>query len=1254
MGRSNTVNMAINETAKAIVDVDGQQAALELKKLEDRSKELRNELAKLGKDNDLAGFRQKEKELKLVQNQMKNLKKETFDVEKVLKRLNGSSFNDLTRAQRQLTSEIKRMSTNTKEEVALYNQKIAKLKQINIELGKVKTEMAGASVAQNKWLGNAADKFNKYFGVISAGVATFTGVVFSIKSLIQSNVELDDSLADVRKTTGLTQKEVRELYTEFNNLNTRTPKKELLQLAEEAGRLGINGKKNIMAFVDVANQIKVALGDDLGGDAAEAIKEVGKLTNVFKVGEKYGVDFRQSMLMVGSSINEVSANSAADAPFLIDMAKRMAGVSSQAGIAVQDIIGMAAALDEMGQTSEVSATTLNKVIVNMFKDTADYADIAGMGLEEFTTLLNQDANEALMRVLGGLNGNNTGLATMAQKLDGLELDGARSVQTLAALASNIDLVKKNQELANASLEKGTSLTNEYQIKNNNMAGSLEKIGRALRATFVSSGINEALGNIITKMAKWVDIPVSATMEDERIKVNALAYELANSNTEQERRKKAYEELRDISPDIVKGLDQENINLQVLTSNLARYNEEAIKKIALQKAGETLDEVKSKMGAVAADRGDREFKLMQAQANVVTELKKVDADRAKIAEEILMSDDDLISKNQKIQKLLLERRKEGLQQVRWEGSIWSYATEVISLKEQEAELQKEVNKELEKYGYISQSIMGKSSSGSQDSSLYNVPNVDSDLTKKKIIDDGGGGGGGNNLDKLADQQAAFRMRIINESKSLIEQENIAYQERLKEAGLFGKKKETLTGEYLEAYDALEKQHVENIKKINDQAFSDDLMENQKNFDQVTAQRQAAHNNEMAALIGNEEAQKALEKKFQDEELKRQESFLVAMLAELQQTVEEGSIGGIDEKLLSEEQKEILKQRIDEIKLKLSELGLQMQEGWFNFGEGEGSSTATSGGDKKVENVDIFGMSSERWAAMIENIMASKLAVEDVIGAVGALTNAWSSFYQIKNNLDQQDLQRYESDINSKKDLLQKQLDRGIISQEEFNERAGRLEEDLDTKRRAVALKAAKRERQMALMNAIVNTASGIVKMLNNPFPLNLILAALVGVMGGLEIAKIATTPLPQYYSGKYDVIGAKDGKKYSADVMDSPGTGLVNSPAILVGEKPEIIIDPPTTRNLQINYPEVIDAINYARVPQYGTGKYPSWTSTGTGRDTITERQLPDRFYETMERLNAQLERGIGATLVADGQYMKTHNEVSKDYQDLQDQVNLRG
>lgn len=61
--------------------------------------------------------------------------------------------------------------------------------------------------------------------------------------------------------------------------------------------------------------------------------------------------------------------------------------------------GFATTLDELGQTSEVSATAFNQVISNMFKKTANYAHIAGMSLEDFTGLMNKDTNEALIMLL---------------------------------------------------------------------------------------------------------------------------------------------------------------------------------------------------------------------------------------------------------------------------------------------------------------------------------------------------------------------------------------------------------------------------------------------------------------------------------------------------------------------------------------------------------------------------------------------------------------------------------------------------------------------------------------------------------------------------------------------------------------------------------------------------------------------------------------------------------------------------------------
>lgn len=783
-----------------------------------------------------------------------------------------------------------------------------------------------------------------------------------------------------------------------------------------------------------------------------------------------------------------------------------------------------------------------------------------------------------------------------------------------------------------------------------MAGSLEKIGRALKSMFVNSGINEALSNIVTKVAKWVEIPVSETMENQRSKVNLLAIELTSLNTSEERRKAIYDELLAISPKIVEGLKLENINTEQLQKNLARYNEEAIKKIAIQRAQEDLNEIQERIGKQTEKRSEAEYKLNNALQKQVKLIKGYNAELGDTADDALLSTSlTAIEKFEKIHEITMGIKNDfgnvaiDFSNLNAAGSEYSYQLE------EENKLLAEGDNILAKYQEKYQSIMG--SQGSAPTS-QGIPSGDiTEGTVEETVSGTGKGSAVSSIDKLADQQAEFRMRIINESKTLIEQENLAYEKRLKDADVFEESKRNSTAQHQEAFRILEQQHQDNLKKINDQAYNDDLLENQKNFDQVTLIRQAAHNNEMAALGTNEEAKKALEKKFQQEELERQQVFLNALLSELQQTVDGGSISGIDEKLLTDQQKENLKLRIEEVKLALSELGIKMSD----LNGGGADAAAAPAAEKKMANVDIFGMSSEDWSTMINNIMNGKLAVEDVIGAVGALTNAWSMFYDIKNNLDQQDLQNYEAKTNTEKELLKRRLDQGIISQDVYNAQISKLDSTLEDKRKKAALAAARREKQVAYMNAIVNTASGVAKMLGSSLPpMNFILAALVGAMGGLQIAKIATTPLPQAYAGKYDVIGAQDGKKYRAGVMDSPGTGLVNSPSILVGEKPEIIIDPATTRNLQINYPEVLQAIAAARMPQFASGSYPG------GSATVTERPLPSELYQLMaaqaaaiERLNAQLNKGIGAKLVADSDYMITHNKVSEDYDSLRNQVSLK-
>jgi hypothetical protein len=361
-----------------------------------------------------------------------------------------------------LKSELERTRPNTAD----YRRLTTELQAVESRtqsLGRTSTTVWG------RMRGELTSMATSFLGI---GAAIY-GAIRGTQTLVRWNAELSDSLADVRKTTNLSEDAVLRLSDKLAGLDTRSSRDELLALAADAGKLGITGEEDLLKFVRAGDQINVALGEDLGEGA---IKAIGKLNQTFRVGETSGKDLEQQMLATGSAINVLGMSSTASESFLVDFTTRMAGVNTQANINIQDTLGYAAALDQLGQRSETSSTALAQFTLKAFSNTAEYAKIAGMELKDFSQLLKTNANEALLRTLQGLNGNNEGLARMTTLFSDLGQEGARAVSTLASLAKNTDLVRQQQLLSNDAFREGTSLSEEFGIKNSTLAAQLEKLG----------------------------------------------------------------------------------------------------------------------------------------------------------------------------------------------------------------------------------------------------------------------------------------------------------------------------------------------------------------------------------------------------------------------------------------------------------------------------------------------------------------------------------------------------------------------------------------------------------------------------------------------------------------------------------------------------------------------------------------------------------------------------------------------------------
>ena len=315
---------------------------------------------------------------------------------------------------------------------------------------------------------------NKLQGIMQAfvlGAAAFTGLLLAGKKAVSMFAEFDDQVANVARVTGLTKEEIYAMNESLKKVNTRTAQIELMGLGVIAGKLGI-AKNDIEGFIRAADKINVALAGALGTDTEEAINQIGKLVDIFKLKDKFGIE--ESMLKVGSALVTLGNASTANEGYIVEFTKRVGGIAPIVGVSIQNVMGLAATLDQLGQTSEVSSTVYSGMITGMFKKTAEYANIAGMSITHFKNLLNKDTNQAFIKVLEGLNGNNAGMDRMVSLLGDMGLEGKRSVQVLGVLSNNTKLLRDQQSLSNDALFKGTQIYDAFNIKNESAQAVLEK------------------------------------------------------------------------------------------------------------------------------------------------------------------------------------------------------------------------------------------------------------------------------------------------------------------------------------------------------------------------------------------------------------------------------------------------------------------------------------------------------------------------------------------------------------------------------------------------------------------------------------------------------------------------------------------------------------------------------------------------------------------------------------------------------------
>lgn len=408
-------------------------------------------------------MQQYDKEIDRTNVDIKETKRQMQLVNNTMSNLKTSSIRDLEYSIKALNQQMHGMERGTEQ----FKQMELKAKQLKAELQAVRAE----GVAQESWIKRSADWFNRMQGLALGTVAAISGITFTVKKCVEEYAKMDDEMTNVRKYTGQAAEEVERMNEDFKKMDTRTPRQKLNQLAEDAGRLGITSTAAVEEFVDGADKINVALGDDLGD---QAVSQIGKLAQMF--GEDKTKGLRGAMLATGSAVNELAQNSSASAGYLVDFTARVAGVGKQAGFTQAQIMGLASVLDQNMQQDETAATAVQNLLAKMFQDSAKFAQIAGLNVKEFAKTLKEDANGALLQFLAAMRAKG-GFADLAPMFEEMKMDGSRATGVLTVLADKLDDIKTAQDLASEAYSEGTSVLNEFETQNKSVQAQLDKASK---------------------------------------------------------------------------------------------------------------------------------------------------------------------------------------------------------------------------------------------------------------------------------------------------------------------------------------------------------------------------------------------------------------------------------------------------------------------------------------------------------------------------------------------------------------------------------------------------------------------------------------------------------------------------------------------------------------------------------------------------------------------------------------------------------
>lgn len=398
-----------------------------------------------------------------------------------------ANINELRQAYKQLEEELNQLNTKSKE----FNEKQKELKDLKKNIDNA----TGAISQQSKSWQPALKNLTAYVGLFQV----FNAIKDTVTSAIKKNFEYSSSLTDIRKVSGLTMQDVNKLSEELAKIDTRTSVDGLAQLAYQGAKLGMGkyGVEGMKQFVAAADQINVAIGEEMG---EEALPALSKMVETMGLIPKMGIE--KAMLATGSAMFKLSSTSTSTSTNIVEFAKRLTGVSRTAGITTDQLLALGSASDSLFLMPEVSATAMSKFIVALQKNhnliekdlgipdgTIKRMYAAGNAMDAIVMVLEKMRDKGNMNALGGI-------------FKDLGSDGQRLVTAMVTMSKNVDVLKDHLYESKEAFEEATAVTSEYTMQQQSAAGILDRANNLWEKAFINP---DGVESVKSMAQAWYDM-----------------------------------------------------------------------------------------------------------------------------------------------------------------------------------------------------------------------------------------------------------------------------------------------------------------------------------------------------------------------------------------------------------------------------------------------------------------------------------------------------------------------------------------------------------------------------------------------------------------------------------------------------------------------------------------------------------------------------------------------------------------------------